>query len=969
MKHKNGIVIGLLFVASLAFGQSPSFKSFDTNFFTTNNFRIGINTQGFSATFTNFGSGGVSNLGTAAYSNATDFIARVNGNGQNADLTNTQLRGITTRAWDKFILVYPTNDRVAVIDSLNNLTNTATVTPAILETLPHRIMDTNGFGTNLTTTILKATTNYLLTGGIERWVNNAGRPLITVNQTTIDFGTNVGFPKGGIQADGSVSFANGEFLMNPSGDILTVNSVNIDNMANIDDTGVFWGDGSQLTNLNATELRTGNVASSILATNTGSDGQPLTRTGDSGKWATINSNGLSMAGVAFTNLDNAGYIAAQKGIQLGGTYSNWNRFGWTNTALKIANGRQVSLMTISDGLSAAGHLFEPFMRWTTNQMHFAGFRSTMPYNGFAMRTFEGGASQNLGQDGNYIKVRGDLNGAGSIVYISNNIPQLDQPANVFAVIYLQTAGAGTFNIQTQQNGGTWTTVSGFGPVDANGGSTEAKIAAWTNPTPVNATMRCVAVSGAVALLDASRWDSTASNSFTVCHLFGNSSVAMNQYIVSRDNVLKPILQWWAPDLCVFSKIGISQADCNYLDTNSVDSLFHMVRTNSSGTNVPDMILTGLYPFTSSYTGCYLGQEQGIWENSYLNYYAKTNGAGWSFWDGWTPFVNHSNMAARGFIPLNNVHATLAGFSAYGELLSHWLSLGNYLPYPLPGPAGPSGATATFDPAQFGSSASGTNIVTGVNLTNVFVWSSNVNMLGALIIGTNHNSSTNLFEVRAKTPGVKSIHVSTNGTLYSENHIVTSGSIAAVGTVTVGSTSGLLLTNVGNSSSSTLMTMAGIKGGFTLRPVISSVGLGGMSEDSGAMIIGTNIASAGVQKMLFMASGTQGIHMLGTPRYQLTSVDQANYTNTMMDAIVLNAVISAKGTNWLPYPVTDGTVIYVGKNPFWANTNQLWLTFPGSVSGVNGAVSIVTTNHQKVWRCVFHDSRWWAYSLSLAQNEM
>lgn len=419
--------------------------------------------------------------------------------------------------------------------------------------------------------------------------------------------------------------------------------------------GKMFGDAFGLTN-----VQSGNIAGTLSAS----------------QIYPVRSNAVGMAALALTNLDNETFVQVQKGVQLGGTYSNWNRFGWTNTISKVAAGRQFTLMTIQDGLGAGGHLFEALLRWPTNAFPFAGYKSTTPaFNKGLIMTVSGAASANLGQDGNYIKVRAGITGSGGIVNVTNNLPGLTKAANIFAVIYLQTAGAGTFAVQTQQNGGAWTSISGFGAIDANGATT-AKIAAWTNPTPVLATMRCLGASGAVSILDASMWDSTASNSFTVCQFQGNSSVAMTEYLVSRETILKPILQWWAPDLCMFSKIGMSQADCNYIDTNSLTSLFDLVTTNSSGSNACDMVLTGLYPFTATFVGCYFGQEQSIAENSYLLNLAKSRG--WSFWDGFSPFQSNARMVSRGFIPAGDVHATLAGYSAFGELLVHWLSLGNCL---------------------------------------------------------------------------------------------------------------------------------------------------------------------------------------------------------------------------------------------------------------------------------------------------
>ena len=387
----------------------------------------------------------------------------------------------------------------------------------------------------------------------------------------------------------------------------------------------------------------------------------------------VRSNAMGSCAISFSNLDNNVYVQIQKGAQAG-TYSNWNRFGWTNTISKLKGGKTVTLLAIGDGLSAGGHLWEALLRWPTNTLPFAGYRSTTPWKGLVM-TVSGSATAISGQDSVYVKgTRGNITGSGGTVNITNNMPQLERLANVFGVAYLQNTGAGTFSIQTQQNGGTWTTVSGLGAVNANG-TYGAQIINWTNPTLVTATMRCVGVSGAVSILDGCKWDNTQSNAYCAAQLLGISSVAMTEYIQSRETVLKPIRNWIAPDLCIFSKIGMSQADCNFLDTNSCTSLFDLMNTNASGAIACDMVLTGLYPFTAGFTGCYNGQEQSVVENSYLCNFAK--GRGWSYWDGFSPFRSNAAMVGRGLIPAGDVHATAAGYSAFDELLVDWLALGQW----------------------------------------------------------------------------------------------------------------------------------------------------------------------------------------------------------------------------------------------------------------------------------------------------
>lgn len=374
----------------------------------------------------------------------------------------------------------------------------------------------------------------------------------------------------------------------------------------------------------------------------------------------LNSNNIVTNGLSAYNLDNDTWLSVQKGVVSGPFGKSMNRFGWTNTINKINAGSRFTIMGIGDGLTYNRMLNTAIYSLPTNAFNFAGYKSTYIFGPFHMISSVTASSQTATWVKNYF----DLGLNNVVTFTNDNDPQ-GIVANLFNVQYVTDAGKGHFRVETQINGGTWTTVSGLNNVDASAASPIGAVAWWTNSVPAKTQFRVTQLDAGktVSILDGAAIDTTVTNGFCGCSYYGNSSVTIAQQ-QGTPSILAPIMRAWDPDLILYQKIG--------MDIAYFLPLLNFIHTN---TPLADMVFCGIYPLTST--------TPGADTTTYGEFdYQRTNAFNiyrWSAFDGHAAFLDTNNVFLRGWEAANDVHFSTVGMAAYDQLLTTWLGLSETTP--------------------------------------------------------------------------------------------------------------------------------------------------------------------------------------------------------------------------------------------------------------------------------------------------
>jgi hypothetical protein len=227
-------------------------------------------------------------------------------------------------------------------------------------------------------------------------------------------------------------------------------------------------------------------------------------------------------------------------------------------------------------------------------------------------------------------------GAGTITTSkSGNTVVPSQLVDTIGVAYVVEPGAGTFKIQSAENGGAFADEVGYTSVSASGTKATAVITI-TKPRVSEWQIRIVGVSGRVKILHLGMENRTNGG---VCFIdISRGSESYPDYNTATSAILNPVLSVLAPHLitCEFKE---SASDItSYIGTTV--SNFNTAVT-SGGSPSPDW----LFILTSPSAG------DDVPANAALQSYALTNG--YAVWDGYTIGKDYATMLALGWLTVGD----------------------------------------------------------------------------------------------------------------------------------------------------------------------------------------------------------------------------------------------------------------------------------------------------------------------------
>lgn len=370
-----------------------------------------------------------------------------------------------------------------------------------------------------------------------------------------------------------------------------------------------------------------------------------------------------------TNLDNSTFLSVTRGLESGNTFSNLNRYAWQDTYRRIAARQNITIMRSGDGLGGYGAgMLQHAARWfNTNHSTFAG--TWLPIFPEWYAASGSGTHYQVANQNGMVLCNADalLTTSDTVVYsnVSGNGNSL--PANVFAVWYITAPGFGHFKVETNLNGGAYTTVSGYANVSSATTPISSAILWWTNVNGAAATTVRITANDANAtniIVSVSALNTTLTNGFYILPWVGSSSCTWSNIVCSNQNTIAPFFQAADPALILDEHITWDQ-EVNGAGSSSTwyDTWLDFVRTNNPKANYVECSIYPTDPDTAI-----LANNFRMFTNCY--------GRSLSFFDGHTPFLSYSNMTLRGWQNGDGTHASDAGFIAYDTILYHWLDVWN-----------------------------------------------------------------------------------------------------------------------------------------------------------------------------------------------------------------------------------------------------------------------------------------------------
>jgi hypothetical protein len=382
--------------------------------------------------------------------------------------------------------------------------------------------------------------------------------------------------------------------------------------------------------------------------------------------------------VGISNMDNETFLSFQKGL----SYSNVNRFAWTNVMTKISQQKQFNVIWLADALGNGNPLLAVRVMYAiSNRFPITGYLTGLfP---FLWNSQSGGAIGISPQSGMTcspgIELHGSSNGdtATADSIFPNGIV-----ADRGWIHYLTSPGYGHFIVETQINGGAWTTLSGFASVNANA-AFGATVIGFTNPAVQGAgptKMRCrsldVGTTVTNVILDFGLVDGTRSNGFNFGTWSGSGSVTWSNLLCTNVQVTAAQWQTYNPDLVLDEHITWdAEVDGTKPSYPFFIGMLDFIRTNCPNA---DHVFTSIYPAGIDGSA---GQIVVRTANDEVRTNCIARHLG--YYDLWNVCRNSNEMVRRGFLQTDMTHPTDAMMNAWAELFVYWLGLTEVAQVPLP----------------------------------------------------------------------------------------------------------------------------------------------------------------------------------------------------------------------------------------------------------------------------------------------
>ncbi|MDE2099804.1 MAG: hypothetical protein KGL39_21305 [Patescibacteria group bacterium] len=351
-----------------------------------------------------------------------------------------------------------------------------------------------------------------------------------------------------------------------------------------------------------------------------------------------------------------------------GAYSNWNRFGTSNTFYNLSHRQRVTLLIDGTGLTSepqSSTLLDSIFYNLTNYVPLAGYimapqtpnagqSSYGPLVVHNTSTVGGGGNSGLSTDTTFWYGYNQTltnSGAGVAFSLANNFA-----ADTFEVDWVTRPSGGSFTIWT--NGVSMTTQSG-------NGSGTGQLYRWTNSGPAAMTIGITnAASGTNSVVGLVWINSTVTNG-VVIGLQTGQGTSISAMVRPGAAVKAPIYKSWNPTLILFNAVS-ALSDYAYLQ-----GLTDFYRTNLPSA---DVVLCSTYGLPLPPNGAAICSEaDNIADVAVMQADAYTNG--FLFFDGHGLMLDNASFAARGLVlGALQPHASNAGYEFYNSLLWSFLAL-------------------------------------------------------------------------------------------------------------------------------------------------------------------------------------------------------------------------------------------------------------------------------------------------------
>lgn len=378
-------------------------------------------------------------------------------------------------------------------------------------------------------------------------------------------------------------------------------------------------------------------------------------------------DGGSVTNLSIINMDNPTFLAMAKGMESGNTFSNINRYIWTNWYAKLrlttTTTQQITIAAVVDGLGSIGLMTKTALSPTNFGLPVVGYMNGIfpQWVGFvAGNAVQGGEHDGLWYPGGWFNLPGQND---SVTF--KDFFAVGPLANAVTVYYVKEPGAGHIKVETNINGGSFGVANAS--IDAANATFDAGVFSVTNALGLgNVQVKITEIDSgkSVKILYPKIWN-TKSNGIIFATFQGSGSDVPANILTTNLLFSGKVWNDINPTLLLDSRVTFTDdggATVGATYTNIL-AWYRFCKTNFTTT---DIVLAGEYPNANT---------SGI--NTLDEYIVRTNAQyyGFGYFDGWSPFVSQENFFKRGWsASLGNVHATAAGVVAYENVLIHWLDL-------------------------------------------------------------------------------------------------------------------------------------------------------------------------------------------------------------------------------------------------------------------------------------------------------
>lgn len=375
-----------------------------------------------------------------------------------------------------------------------------------------------------------------------------------------------------------------------------------------------------------------------------------------------------------------------------------------NTRKAIETNGPIMVLSMGDSLmTGINGLYQYVIPFFTNYYGYAGSISG-PGRSEQNYTLAGGAAFVTANFAKWYATYVNLPNGGSVIYAPTSGSFI---GNVIEVDYYGTNGSGSFNVQTNFNGGAFATVTAIN-TDTAGVARGARYR-FTNTVSgsVPTQLKLVCTSGTVDILAAGVLNYGTNGGFIINDV-GVDGQDLSQFMTTSTNITAPIFGGWQPQMIIYKCTDSASIVANNLPAFSI--LITNYCTNT------DMLIVGINPLEQA-----ANNADALQQNVFYYNFCVANG--WSFFDGYSIFRDYATGLANGFLRTPaDPHLTTAGNIFEVDLLIEFLGLFNgsrtyfnapysqaytYGPLDMGGPGGvKGGGTITVRPVDSFSQFSG-----------------------------------------------------------------------------------------------------------------------------------------------------------------------------------------------------------------------------------------------------------------------